>query len=180
MCVWNKGESMKMSQREAVFQAVKNAFAEAGIQFTEGMNCDEVMTEAMHKSVSAELTEGFLSGINSLENTPSNQLKLTNPAEMSKYVSGLKSNWLRKDVRLNGGVEYTPKNPGSRAGVSDPTLKALKGLIASKKFAGTDKEKEILRHIEIRTATIQAEKAKKVTVDISQIPAELRAKLGLE
>lgn len=171
---------MKISQREAVFQAVKNAFAEAGIQFQEGMNCDSVMTEAMHKQVSAELTEGFLTGVTTLEDTPSNQAKLTNPAEMSKYVSGLKSNWLRKDIRLNGGVEYAPKNPGSRAGSSDPQLKALKALVASKKFAGTPKEAEIKKHIEIRTAQIAAEKAKKVTVDISVLSPELRKTLGLE
>jgi hypothetical protein len=169
---------MKISQREAVFQAVKNAFAEAGIAFKEGMNCDEVMTEAMHKSVAAELTQGFLEGITYLDNTPSNQLKLTNPAEMSKYVSGLKSNWLRKDTRLNGGVEYTPKNPGSRAGVSDPQLKALKQLAI--KFKGTPKATEIAKHIEIRTAQVQAEKAKKVTVDISVLSPEIRKSLGLE
>jgi len=169
---------MKISQREAVFQAVKNAFAEAGIEFKEGMNCDSVMTEVMHKQVTAELTEGFIQGITSLEDTPANQAKLTNPAEMSKYVSGLKSNWLRKDIRLNGGVEYAPKNPGSRAGSSDPQLKALKQLAV--KFKGTPKEAELKRHIETRTQQIQAEKAKKVTVDISVLSPELRKSLGLE
>jgi hypothetical protein len=169
---------MKISQREAVFQAVRNAFAEAGIEFTEGMNCDEVMTDAMHKSVSAELTEGFIQGITYLDDTPSNRNKLANPAEMSKYVSGLKSNWLRKDIRLNGGVEYAPKNPGSRAGSSDPQLKALKQLAV--KFKGTEKAAEIAKHIATRTATIAEEKAKKVTVDISVLSPELRKSLGLE
>lgn len=169
---------MKISQREAVFQAVKNAFAEAGIQFSERMHCESVMTDAMHKSVAAELTEGFLQGITELANTPSNQLKLTNPTEMSKYVSGLKSNWLRKDERLNGGVKYEPKNPGSRAGVSDPQLKALKQLAI--KFKGTPKAAEIAKHIETRTAQVQAEKAKKVQVDISVLSPELRKSLGLE
>lgn len=169
---------MKISQREAVFQAVKNAFAEAGITFKEGMNCDEVMTDAMHKQVAAELTEGFHQGITYLDDTPSNAQKLTNPAEMSKYVSGLKSNWLRKDIRLNGGVEYAPKNPGSRAGSSDPQLKALKQLAV--KFKGTPKAEEIAKHITTRTAQIAAEKAKKVTVDISVLSPELRKSLGLE
>lgn len=171
---------MKISQREACFQAVKNAFAEAGIEFKEGMNCDEVMTDAMHKAVATELTEGFIQGVTFLKETEANRAKLANPAEMSKYVSGLKSNWLRKDERLNGGVEYVAKNPGSRAGSSDPTLKALKQLLASKRFAGTEKETEIKRHIELRTTTIAAEKAKKVTVDISVLSPELRKSLGLE
>lgn len=169
---------MKISQREAVFQAVKNAFAEAGIEFKEGMNCDAVMTEQMHKAVTAELIEGFTQGVTFLKETAANQAKLSNPAEMSKYVSGLKSNWLRKDVRLNGGVDYEPKNPGSRAGSSDPQLKALKQLAV--KFKGTPKADEIAKHIAVRTAQITAEKAKKVTVDISVLSPELRKSLGLE
>jgi hypothetical protein len=169
---------MKISQREAVFQAVKNAYNEAGIEFHEGTNVDDVMTEAMHKSVTAELIEGFMSGITELADTPSNAQKLANPTEMSKYVSGLKSNWLRKDVRLNGGVPYEPKHPGSRAGSSDPQLKALKQLAV--KFKGTPKAAEIAKHIATRTAQVQAEKAKKVTVDISVLSPELRKSLGLE
>lgn len=168
----------KIPQGEAVFQAVKNAFNEAGIEFRERMDVSEHITEAMTAQIKAEVTEGFTSGVTFLKDTASNRNKLANTAEMSKYVSGLLSNWIRKDERLNGGVEYAPKNPGSRAGSSDPTLKALKQLAVQ--FKGTPKAVEIAKHIETRTAIVQAEKAKKIMVDISVLSPELRKSLGLE
>lgn len=169
---------MKISQREAVYQAVKNAFAEAGIEFRERMNVLTVMTEAMTAAIKAEVTEGFHAGVTFLKDTAANRAKLDTPAEMSKYVSGLLSNWTRKDERLNGGIDYEPKNPGSRAGSSDPQLKALKQLAL--KFKGTEKAVEIQKHITSRSAVIATEKAKKVTVDISVLSPEIRKSLGLE
>lgn len=173
----HKEHTMKISQREAIYQAVQNAFAEAGIEFTPKMDVSELLTEAMMKQIRAEVTEGFLQGLTDLKDTPNNQAKLANPAEMTKYVSSLISNWVRKDENLNGGVDYEPKNPGSRAGSSDPQLKALKQLAVQ--FKGTTKAAEIAKHIEVRTAQITAEKAKKVLVDISKLPADLVASLGL-
>jgi len=52
---------------------------------------------------------------------------LADDAKLRSYCSGLQSNWLRKDTRLNGGVKYVAKNPGSRAGSTDP--KALADAI---------------------------------------------------
>lgn len=168
---------MKQSQSAAVFAATMAVLADASIKFTEGMNVSTVVSKDMKQSIYAILSAGFKAGTIALEDTPSNREKLASPAKLNQYVSGLVSNWFRKDPRLNGGVKYEAKNPGSRAGASDPTLKALRQVMTQ--FKGTDKESAIQAQIDTRIATIQSEKAKHVTVDISVLPADLVAQLGL-
>src|SRR3990170_1963133 len=45
--------------------------------------------------------------------------------ELTKYIPGLVNNHLRKDDRLNGGVKYEAKNPGTMTGNIDPEIKEL-------------------------------------------------------
>lgn len=168
---------MKQTQREAVFAATMSVLADAGITFEEGSDVSTVMSKDIRQSIQAILVEGFKQGTIEFEKTPSNDEKLASPAKLNQYVSGLVSNWFRKDTRMNGGEKYQAKNPGSRAGASDPQLKALRQLAGQ--FKGTDKEHVITAQIEQRLAAINAEKAKHVTVDISALPPELVAKLGL-
>lgn len=96
--------------------------------------------------------------------------------DLKAYVSGLQSNWLRKDKRLNGNVSYVAKNPGSRVGSSDPSLKAMRALLST---LTTEAEKaEVQGYIDTKVAEIQATKAiKKVSIDINALPAELRSKV---
>lgn len=168
---------MKQTQRDAVYAATVAVLADAGITFEDGMDIDTVMSKDLRSSIQGILAEGFKAGTIHFEDTPSNQEKLASPAKLNQYVSGLVSNWFRKDTRMNGGEKYAAKNPGSRAGASDPQLKALRQLAVQ--FKGTDKEHAITSQIESRLGVISAEKAKKVTVDISVLPADLVAKLGL-
>ena len=67
----------------------------------------------------------------------------------------------------------------SDPGQGDPQLKALRQL--AKQFSGVDeaKAKEINTHIEARIKIVSAEKAKKIDIDLSQIPADLKETLGL-
>ena len=97
--------------------------------------------------------------------------------KLKSYVGGLVNNWMRKDKRLNGGETYITKNPGSRAGNADALIKNLKLLRST--MSDTDKIAEIDADIESRQAEIKVEKAKDVEIDMDQIPAELREKLGL-
>lgn len=168
---------MKQSQRDAVYAATVAVLSDAGIQFEDGMDVETVMSKDLRGSIAAIMFEGFKAGTISLEDTPSNREKLASPAKLNTYVSGVVSNWFRKDTRLNGGEKYVAKNPGSRAGATDPQLKALRQLFGQ--FKGTEKETIIQAQIDARLATINAEKAKKVTVDISALPADLVEKLGL-
>lgn len=168
-----------MKQKDAVYQAVTSVFEDNDIHFEDGMNATELLSKEHRASVHAIVTEGLTSGNVEFADTPSNQAKMEDPSKMSSYVSGLISNWLRKDERLNGGVKYTPKNPGSRIGSTDPQLKALRGL--AKQFQGVNEEKFnlIQTQIEERVNAIKAERAKKVEIDYSVLPSELIEELGL-
>jgi hypothetical protein len=85
-------------------------------------------------------------------------------------VSGLQSNWLRKDKRLNGGVKYQAQNPGSRVGSTDPQVKALRALIKTQ--SDEIKIAEIQSFIDKRLAEIKPNKS--VTIDVNALPAELQ------
>ena len=128
------------------------------------------MTKERRSQVNSILFEGFRSGKISLD-------REFTDAELKAYVSGLQSNWLRKDTRLNGGVQYVPKNPGSRMGSGDAQLKALKALLKIKDEPS--EVAEIQQFIAKREAELRSAKAKSVTVNVDDLPAELRAKLGV-
>lgn len=151
----------QVTQKEAVYQAVCNVTGFNG----EGV-CE--ITSEQRKQVNAILFEGFKSGKIQIETMPDD-------AALKGYVSGLQSNWLRKDTRLNGGMKYTAKNPGSRAGSSDPSLKAMRALLSTVK---TDAERaEIQGFIDQRVSELSISKQTK-TVDFSALPAELAAKFS--
>ena len=133
----------------------------------EGVNVLEAITGEQRKSVNQILFEGFRAGKIDLGREYSD-------TELRQYVSGLTSNWLRKDARLNGGTKYVPKNPGSRAGSGDETLKAIRAL---KSTISTDDERyqDVLDAEQQRISEIASTKTAKV-VDFSALPAELAAK----
>ena len=164
------------SQKEAVYSATMSVLTEKGISFEDGQNIGDVMTKEIRESIQAIVCEGFRNSEVEFRQTDSNSSKLTDRAKLSSYVSGLVNNWFRKDKRFNGNTTYVAKNPGSR--VSDPKLKALKMLL--KKFEGTEKSALIQTEITKLEAEHQAAKAKEVEVDMSQVPAELKALLEIE
>jgi hypothetical protein len=163
-------------QKEAVYSATMSVLADRGIAFEDGQNLSEFMTKDIRDAIQAIVTEGFSNGEVEFRATESNKAKLADRSKLSSYVSGLCNNWFRKDKRLNGAVTYVAKNPGSR--VTDPQLKALKNL--AKIHAGTDKLPAIQAEITKRSAELGASKVKTVEVDMSLIPAELKATLGIE
>jgi hypothetical protein len=157
-----------MNQKEAVYSAVTSVLADEGVH-SEG-DVSAHMTKERRSQVNSILFEGFRSGKISLD-------REFTDAELKAYVSGLQSNWLRKDTRLNGGVQYVPKNPGSRMGSGDAQLKALKSLLKIK--SEPSEVAEIQQFIAKREAELRSAKAKSVTVNVDDLPAELRAKLGV-
>jgi hypothetical protein len=67
------------------------------------------------------------------------------------------------------------KNPGSRVGSSDPTLKALRALRST--LTVESEIAEVDSHITARIAEIKPAKTKStVAVDFSALPAELASK----
>lgn len=147
-----------MNQKEATYAAVINVT---------GFNGEGVCapTKEERAQISAILIEGFSSNQISIE-------RVFSATELKSYVSGLLSNWLRKDTRLNGDVKYQAKNPGSRQGSSDPQLKALMTLFST---LTEDAEKtEVMTYITARKAELNVPKVKEI--DYSVLPADLIAK----
>jgi hypothetical protein len=157
----------KQSQKEAVYAAVVNVLAEHGIKFEDGMDVAPLMTRERRAQVNQILFEGFRSGSIELN-------REFTDSELAAYVSGLQSNWIRKDKRLNGGVQYVAKNPGSRAGSSDPQIKALRALLST--LTSEEERAEVQSYIDARLKEIAASKAKPVSIDFSSLPADLRHK----
>ena len=152
---------MKMNQKEAVFAAICNVTGHTG----EGQ---VVITKEQRSQVNAILFEGFRSGKITIEREFSD-------SDLKGYVSGLQSNWIRKDKRLNGGVKYTAKNPGSRAGSTDASLKAMRALLTT---LDNDADRaEVQAAIDQRVSESAATKQAKV-VDFSALPADLAAKFS--
>jgi len=149
-----------MNQKEATYQAICNVTGHTG----DGVL---VISKEQRAQVNMILFEGFRAGTIQLD-------REFTDAELKGYVSGLQSNWIRKDGRLNGGVKYVAANPGSRAGSGDPQLKAMKTLLST---LTTDADKsEVQGYIDARIAEITV--AKQEVIDFSALPADLAAKFG--
>lgn len=145
-----------MNQKEAVFKAVTS------VKGTETFEGAVSLSREERERVSQLVAESFEKGEVSFADGRREGKQLTT------YVSGLISNWLRKDDRLNGGQKYVPKNPGSRAGNGDEMLKAMRMLLQ----ATTDPKakEEIQAEIDRRVSEI---KPKKV-INTDALPEHLR------
>ena len=148
-----------LTQKEAVYQAVTAVTGYTG----EHGPCNP--TREQRAQVNMILFEGFRSGSIQLDREYTD-------TELKSYVSGLQSNWLRKDARLNGGVKHQPKNPGSRAGSGDAQLKALRALLGVTQDPSD--RAEIQGYIDARVAELN--KSRTPEIDFSKLPAELAAK----
>lgn len=132
-----------MNQKEATYKAVVGALENAGITFNEGDNVKPSLTSQIKADIRKELFNMFRNGNIDSVSDDFKENKLNNDSELKKYVASLLSNWLRKDTRLNGGTQYSVKNPGSRAGNSDPQVREMRKLL--KKVRGTPAELRV-RH----------------------------------
>jgi len=167
-----------MNQKQAVYTTTMNVLADAGKSFDDGQTptAAESVTKEQRASIIGIIVEGFKSG--EIDMTPEGKKVYDTDQKMRKYVSGLVTNWFKKDTRLNGGTKHIAKNPGSRVGAGDDQLKALKAL------RGTTNDAEALQAID---AAIEQRKSEISTVkqvsltdaQLALIPEALRAKLGL-
>ena len=148
-----------MNQKEATYNA---------ICAVTGFTGDGVCTPSKEQraQINAILFEGFRSGSIELE-------REFTDSDLKAYVSGLQSNWLRKDKRLNGGTKYEAKNPGSRVGSGDAQLKAMRVLLST--LTDPTEIAEVQAHIDARQVEINVSK-KQVVIDYSLLPADLQAK----
>jgi hypothetical protein len=159
-----------LNQKESIFQAVTSVLEESGQTVTDGQAVE--LTQNQKKTVIAMIAQSFHSGDTEMKESAREKYDTVEKLE-SKYVPGLLNNWLRKDTRLNGGVKYQAKNPGSRQGSSDPVIRELKKLLANV----DDEQKEAVQaEIDKRLGELkelQAEKRKQ-SIDASKLPEHLR------
>jgi hypothetical protein len=146
---------VKMNQKEAVFNAVTNTCEPTGDNHYEPTKDERAVINQI-------LFEGFRNETIELDREYSD-------SELKSYVSGLQSNWLRKDKRLNGGVQYVAKNPGSRAGSGDPQIKALRLLLSTK--SDPVARAEIQKAIDARAAQVKPTKAELTAEQIELLKA---------
>lgn len=145
-----------MNQKEAVYKAVTN------VKGTETFEGPVTLSREERERVSKLVAETFAKGEAAFAEGNRDGKELTS------YVSGLISNWLRKDNRLNGNVKYQPKNPGTRTGSTDEAIKAMRALLA----ATTDQQarSEIQAEIDKRLGELKPKK----TVNVDALPEHLR------
>lgn len=166
--------STTLSQKEAVFQAVTKVLSEANVSFDIGnTNVKDLITKEFRAQVNQILFESFRNGTVALDGEKTDK-------ELRQYVSGLQTNWLGKDKRLNGNVKYAAKNPGSRAGSTDPQIKALRGLLSQTEDEA--ERVEIQEYIDDRLTQLDSGKPSKKSaqIDMSALPAELQAKYAVD
>ena len=156
----------KQTQKEAVYNAVISVLSENNISVSEGTDVGTIMNKELRSQVNSILVEGFTNGSIELSK------QFSSDAKLRGYVSGLQSNWIKKDSRLNGGTKYTAKNPGSRIGSGDAQLKAMRTLLST--LTSESDRMEVQSHIDARVAEINAAKVKKVVIDTNSLPESLR------
>jgi hypothetical protein len=144
-----------MTQGDAVFEAV------SAVVGTREHDMAVVLDPADLKEVHAMMFTMFKTGVTSHSKNPDD-------ATLLKYIPGLVNNWLRKDPRLNGGVKYEAKNPGSRSGSGDESVRAMKALLS----VTTDSAARA--QIEAAIATRLEQIKPKVEIKVDALPPELR------
>ena len=163
-----KMEYFMINQKTAVFNATCSVLDQ------DSFDGAIELTKEERAQVIAIVAEGFATG--EVELSDNARAKYSTDAKLKTYTNGLVSNWVRKDKRLNGNVQHTIKNPGSRAGSGDAVIRELKKLKST--FTEQDQINAVETEIEKRMAIIKAEKAKDVEIDMSLIPDDLKDLLG--
>lgn len=176
--ITNLGVNM-LNQRQGVYVSTMNVLAEHGISFDDGQagGAEAVVTKDIRAEIMNVVVAGFQAG--EIEMSAEGQAKYSEEKKLRSYVSGLISNWFRKDLRLNGNAKHEVKNPGSRAGAGDEQLKALK-MLRDAKADDAAAVTAINQAIEDRKSELKVTKIVTLTEEqLSKIPADLKAKLGL-
>lgn len=156
------------SQKEAVYVAVKDILEANGksIKTTEpvALSISERAAVVQYIADLIASSQAYFS--------PNAAAKYSTEKDIKKYVSGLVSNWLRRDPRLNGGSASAVASQSESKKEPDTVLKNLKNLLHNVK-GNPEAEAEILKEIEKRSAGIKADKIAG-KIDKDSIPEHLK------
>lgn len=154
-----------ISQKQAVTNAVLSMFPDYEL------NGEVVLADILTKESKAELRKILFAGFRSNKiSFQGESSQLNNDEYLSKYVSGLLDNWIRKNPEFNSGSKYETKNPGSRTGSQDEQVKAMRQLL--KTVSDPTIKAEIQSAINERISEIKP--AQTVTINVDALPEHLR------
>ena len=153
-----------MKQNDAVFQAVCSVLG------VDGFDSAVILTKEQRETVVGMVTEGILAG--KVDFSTEAKAKHDTEAKIRSYTTGMVSNHLRKDKRLNGGEVYIIKNPGSRA-KKDEAITSMR-LLQAQYENGSEPWHEIEAAICERLTQLENAKKKEVKINADAIPENLR------
>ena len=159
------------NQKTAVCECLLRVLSENGIDYELNgeVNIKDVLNKSMLDVVRSEICDGFEEEqIQMSDNAKAKYIG--NPTEMKKYVNGLVNNWIRKNKEFNNGNEYVIKNPGSRSGSGDESVKEMRKLL--KTVTDPETRASIQTAIDERIAEIAPEKV--ITINKDALPEHLR------
>lgn len=139
--------SSTISQKQAVVNGVNFVL---GASFDASLSAREQLSDEQLSAVKSFVTKAIMSG------TVEYGKDISDEKEVSKYVSGMVSNHLRKAKELNGGATYAPQSTGR--GSRDGQISELNKLLKTYK-EGTEEYNQILDAITSRKTEISADKA---------------------
>lgn len=158
---------MAMKQRDCVLKHTIEMVRERKLSWTEGQDMKPVADKAFLGELADRVTADIASGACEMRNLKQD------PKELRRYVVGMVNDAYRKDKRMNGGVRYEFKNPGSRAGAGDEVLRTLRAYLASSR---DEAERACIQaEIDLRLEQVKPRK----TVDLSVLPADVLARLNI-
>lgn len=158
-----------MNQRQATVSTIMSVLSERGVNYELNgeLPVSSFLTSDDKSKVVDILCKGFTDGYIEMSQEGRDKY-FSNPSELRKYTVGLVNNWIRKAPEFNNGCQYTAKNPGSRTGAGDETLKALKAIMSLTSDPVT--KAEIQSEIDKRLAELKP----RVEINISALPEHLR------
>lgn len=161
-----------MNQREATVNTIIAVLSDRGVSYE--LNGSTPVSEVLTTEDKAKVRSILFTMFQQHKVDFKDKSKLAEDKYMKDYISGLVNNWIRKAPEFNNDTAYKAKNPGSRQGSQDEQIKEMKKLLAVTSDATA--KQAIQEAIAQRQAEI---KPTKVEINLSAIPEELRAKLGL-
>lgn len=136
-----------ISQKQSVVNGVKSVL---GSSFDPSLSARDQLSDDQLSQIKSYVVDQITSGLVEYGKDASDE------KEVSKYVSGMVSNHLRKAKELNGGSVYTPQATGR--GSRDSQISELNKLLKTY-VEGTEEYSQILDAITSRKNELNAEKA---------------------
>ena len=160
---------MSTSQKQAVVNTILSVLKERGVDYEmKGeVKMSDIFTKDDRNKVRDIITAGFIAGsIDISENAHAKHVE----NGFITYTNGLIKNWVKKNPDFNCGEKYTPKNPGSRAGQGDETVRALRSLL--KTALDDEMRDEVNQALKNRLEEISPKNTIEINVDA--LPEHLR------